>query len=672
MTQPIERPVYPFTAIVGQPRMTLALLLHAVNPALGGVLIRGKKGTAKSTAVRALAGLLPEIDRVRTCIYGCDPWNAASACDDCRPHIARGDLLPRDMARVPVVELPIGATEDRIVGSLDLESAIQSGRRSFEPGLLARANRGILYMDEVNLLGDHLVDLLLDAAAMGRNYVEREGVSVSHPAQFMLVGTMNPEEGELRPQLLDRFALAVEVENLVDPAARAEAVRRRIAFDADPFGFIATCQAEAEDERGRLGRARTLLPRVTLPPPMLELIVHLCVAFDVDGLRADLAMHRAATTIAAYRGRLEVGESDVREAAELVLPHRRRRQPFEEPGLDPALLDQAIEQLRHGDGERNGLRGQQSHQPPASPSSRHSTGSQNDAQAGQSPSQTRSPTSGEAQERWNAPARPPQGMALPMQPGKARSEDGGRRRTAKSGRRGATVRAVAPSGSIGELALGATLAAAAPHQAARRRAGGPAVMIHAGDLRERVRSGRSGTLVLFVVDASGSMGARERMAQTKGAVMALLLDAYRKRDQVGMITFRGGDAELVLPPTNSVDLAERHLRALATGGRTPLAAGLELGRTVVERELRGRHPVEPLLVLVSDGRANSAPLGIDPWQAARQAAVRIRSRGWRAVVVDTEQGRSGAGFARTLAGWLDGSYLRLDGPEPWRRALTVD
>ncbi|MBX5493585.1 MAG: ATP-binding protein, partial [Chloroflexi bacterium] len=339
---PTTRPVFPFTALVGQEQLKRALVLTAINPRIGGVLVRGERGTAKSTAVRALANLLPDIAVIADCRYHCDPAAPEGWCDDCRARFPDGAAPPVAHCRVPLVALPVGATEDRVLGTLELERAIQSGERHFEPGLLAVANRGILYVDEVNLLPDHLVDVLLDAAAMGVNYVEREGISVRHPAQFLLVGTMNPEEGDLRPQLLDRFALAVEVAGLRAPAERAEVVRRRIAFEADPAGFAAAWEATEAAERARILAARALLPRVVLDERMLGLITQLCCDFAVDGLRADIVMYKTAITLAAYAGRGRVIEADVREAAELALLHRRRRQPFEQPELDHEQLDERI------------------------------------------------------------------------------------------------------------------------------------------------------------------------------------------------------------------------------------------------------------------------------------------------------------------------------------------
>jgi magnesium chelatase subunit D len=324
--------LYPFSAVVGQEAMQLALLLNAINPAIGGVLIRGQKGTAKSTAARALAVLLP-------------PLKEADLTIEMRAN-GRVESIPfsRPPAASRFIELPVGATDDRVVGTLDIEHALQAGQRRFEPGLLAQAHGGILYVDEVNLLADHIVDVLLDAAASGVNTVEREGISVSHPARFILVGTMNPEEGDLRPQLLDRFGLAVEVVGQPDPAARAEIVRRRIAYEANPTEFYARFASPEAHLRRRIAEAQTLLPQVTLSEGLLELITHICAGSGVDGLRADIVMYKAALTLAAWEARRQVTVEDVRRTAELALLHRRRRQPFEEPGLDQQQLDEFIQQ----------------------------------------------------------------------------------------------------------------------------------------------------------------------------------------------------------------------------------------------------------------------------------------------------------------------------------------
>ncbi|MET8093438.1 ATP-binding protein, partial [Micromonospora sp. NPDC005220] len=333
---------YPFSAVLGMADMRLALLLNAVSPAIGGVLVRGEKGTAKSTAVRALAALLPPVRRVAGCRFGCDPAEPDPACPD-GPHPA-GAAAETHPARL--VELPVGAAEDRVVGSLDLEKALGEGVRAFEPGLLAAAHRGVLYVDEVNLLHDHLVDLLLDAAAMGRSHVEREGVSVSHAARFLLVGTMNPEEGELRPQLLDRFGLTVEVNASRDPEIRVEVVRRRLAADADPVGFAARWADADAEIAAQVAAARRRLPGVRLPDAALRQIAEVCAAFDVDGMRADIVTARTALAHASWHGRDRVTIDDVRVAARLALPHRRRRDPFDTPGLDEKRLDEALQRAQ--------------------------------------------------------------------------------------------------------------------------------------------------------------------------------------------------------------------------------------------------------------------------------------------------------------------------------------
>ncbi|MGO4132923.1 ATP-binding protein, partial [Janibacter sp. YAF2_2] len=330
-------PTFPFTALVGADELTSALLLSAISPEIGGVLVRGEKGTAKSTAVRALASVLPEQRVASECRFGCDP-DRDEDCPD-GPHEDAATTRP---ARL--VELPVGATEDRVVGSLDLRRALGDGEAAYQPGLLAEAHRGILYVDEVNLLHDHLVDVLLDAAAMGRNTVERDGVSISHPARITLVGTMNPEEGELRPQLLDRFGLTVHVAASRDPHVRAEVVRRRLEADLDPAGFAARfADAEAELTQ-RLAAAREAVRRVALDERTLRTIARVCAGFDVDGMRADIVTARTAAAHAAWEGRDHVTREDIRAAALLSLPHRRRRAPFDAPGLDEDLLDRLLDE----------------------------------------------------------------------------------------------------------------------------------------------------------------------------------------------------------------------------------------------------------------------------------------------------------------------------------------
>ncbi|MET9534024.1 putative cobaltochelatase [Streptomyces sp. NPDC006649] len=655
---------YPFTAVVGMDDLRLGLLLNAVSPAVGGVLVRGEKGTAKSTAVRALSALLPGVPVVSGCRFSCDPGAPDPACPD-GPHEGT-DGVSRD-ARM--VELPVGASEDRLVGALDIERALAEGVKAFEPGLLADAHRGILYVDEVNLLHDHLVDLLLDAAAMGASYVEREGVSVRHAARFLLVGTMNPEEGELRPQLLDRFGLTVEVAASRDPDQRVEVVRRRLAYDDDPAGFAARWADEESELRARIVAARALLPSVRLGDPALRQIAATCAAFEVDGMRADIVMARTATALAAWAGRSDVTADDVRQAALLALPHRRRRNPFDAPGLDEDKLDDTLKESAGQDD--GGTDGNDDDPDPDGggggglPPQRDGDGGPGDTPQQQEPAADGSdtPAQPEADGSTARGGGGQQAAAKAAEPFRTRmlsvpglGEGAAGRRSRARTEHGRTTGSRRPQGALTKLHLAATVQAAAPHQRARGRSG-RGLVVRRDDLRQATREGREGNLVLFVVDASGSMAARQRMSAVKGAVLSLLLDAYQRRDKVGLVTFRGKDAEIALPPTSSVDAAAARLDTLPTGGRTPVAAGLLKAHEVLRVE-RMRDPSRrPLLVVVTDGRATGGP---DPVALAARAARLHEAEGVASVVVDCEAGPVRLGLARELAQRLGGTAVTLD------------
>jgi magnesium chelatase subunit D len=689
---------FPFSAVVGQDALRLALLLNAVSPQIGGVLVRGEKGTAKSTAVRAVATLLPAVTVIPGCRFSCDPAGPDPRCPD-GPH----ETGPEVTRTVRMVELPVGASEDRLLGALDIERALTEGVKAFEPGLLADAHRGILYVDEVNLLHDHLVDVLLDAAAMGSSYVEREGLSVRHAARFLLVGTMNPEEGELRPQLLDRFGLTVEVTASREPDERAEVVRRRLAYDADAEGFTTRWKDDEDALRERIVAARALLPRVGLADAVLRQIAATCAAFEVDGMRADIVMARTATALAAWAGRTEVLREDVRSAALLALPHRRRRNPFDAPGLDEDKLDETLEQYGAdgpeqpegrdpGDASAPADGGQDaaakapqpddgpdddpgpggpggggavppgSAQPPPDGTARAAEGAATDVSAPPAapddgapaiPAQSPPPAAGGAEQPAAGACEPFRTRLLTV-PGLG---DGaaGRRSRART-EHGRTTGARAPRGTLTALHLAATVRAAAPYQRARGRTGA-GLVVRRGDLRQAVREGREGNLVLFVVDASGSMAARRRMGAVKGAVLSLLLDAYQRRDKVGLVTFRGASADVALPPTSSVEAAAARLESLPTGGRTPLAAGLLRAHEVLRVE-RLRDPARrPLLVVVTDGRASG---GTDPLRHADRAAGLFAADGTASVVVDCESGPVRLGLAGRLAGRLGTTAVTLD------------
>ncbi|NED95534.1 magnesium chelatase subunit D family protein [Phytoactinopolyspora alkaliphila] len=712
---------YPFTAVVGMEDLRLALVLSAVSPATGGVLVRGEKGTAKSTMVRALAGLLPAVDVVAGCRFSCAPKSPDPECPD-GPHDDGDDSLARP-ARL--VELPVGASEDRVLGSIHLERALTEGVTAFEPGLLAAAHRGILYVDEVNLLHDHLVDVLLDAAAMGRAKVERENVSVSHAARFVMVGTMNPEEGELRPQLLDRFGLTVEVAASRDPGVRADVVRSRLAYEADAAGFAARF---ADDERRlaeRIAAARERLGDVVLTDAALRQITEVCAAFEVDGMRADLVTAQTAIAHAAWSGRTVVETEDVRAAARLALPHRRRRNPFDSPGLDDEQLEQVLEDFSPDDPDPgpgpDGTGGDGPGDDPGSGPDDSGPGSDRDSSlagadpgaadsaspesagtsAGEAPSASQpspsvAPRAGETAPASgdDAPGRRPPGddvqtAATPYRArlltvsGQGAGAQGRRSRAITSS--GRTIGARRPKeGETGSPHLMATLMAAAPHQARRRAVAaeaaaerartraGTVVRLRREDVRLAVREGREGNLVLFSVDASGSMGAKARMREVKTAILSLLLDAYQRRDKVGLVTFRGYDATLALPPTTSVDAAASRLESMPTGGRTPLAEGLaETARVVALESVRDSRR-RPLVVVVTDGRATAGKNAVARSHHAGAVLARElhRTRG-TAVVVDCESGPVRLGLAASLATGLGAEHLVLDGVAAGATATTL-
>ncbi|MEN6444277.1 MAG: putative cobaltochelatase [Methanoregula sp.] len=627
--------IYPFSAIVGQEPMKVALILNAINPGIGGILIRGEKGTAKSTAARALAHLLPGRQVVDGCIFGCDPADKNSLCLDCQKKYP--DLIAKP-AKMRVVELPISATEDKVVGSLDIEHALKKGEKKFEPGILAQANRNILYVDEVNLLNDHIVDVLLDAAAMGTNYIEREGVSYVHPSSFILIGTMNPEEGELRPQLLDRFGLCVDIEGIHDADTRVEVIRRRQKYERAPEEFLCIWESHEQELRERIVKAQGLLPTVTVSDDMLRMIAQICIDMAVDGHRADITMMKTAATIAAYHGCTDVSDNDVREAAALVLPHRMRRRPFSEQPMDKQKMEQAIEKSRT---DHN------------LPIDKH------DHPENPKPQENSLPDGSlTTQFAEGSPFRLNQQHLSPPRRVDPLKREGSGRRSVTESPNGKYVRSRIPKTIGPDIALDATIRAAAPHQI--DHAGELAINIERSDIREKVRERKLGNTVLFVVDASGSMGVQQRMTAVKGAILSLLLDAYQKRDRVGLVVFRGKGAEILLPPTSSVERARKYMKSLPVGGKTPLAHGLSKGYEVLKRELViNRHTI-PRLILISDGKGNVSMGSGSPMDDAKEVATHIRDAGISSLVIDSEQSFISFGLAHDLSDELGAQYLKLE------------
>jgi magnesium chelatase subunit D len=640
----MKRIVLPFTAIVGQRNLKQALVLNAINPGLLGVLVRGEKGTGKSTAVRALADLLPEMDVVR-CPFNCSPASPSLQCSACSDRCAGGEELPTIRRKAKVVELPLGATEDRVTGTLDIEKALREGVKALEPGILAEVNQGILYIDEVNLLDDHLVDVLLDSAAMGVNTVEREGISVSHPSKFILVGTMNPEEGEIRPQLLDRFGLSVEVTGTKDAGERIEIVKTVEEFEKDPESFHGKYENEQERLRQRILRAREVLDEVEIADGLLGTIADICLEFEVHGHRADFLIARAAKTTAAYNLRKNVTEEDIVEAAELVLPHRMRRMPFEEPKPVRVKVEAAMKNRKA---------------PPQDGDSDDSeTVSADDDEEGerrlQDDLERRAVRKAlEAGERRRVEIR--------LTKDRKRRSGSGRRARTLSTHSGKYVKARVPDDRTTDIAIDATIRAAVARKGR--------LEIDTADLMEKVRSKKISSVILFVVDASGSMAAMRAMQMAKKAVLTLLEDSYQKRDKVGFVAVNGDRATVLLQPTSSVELAVRYLRELPTEGRTPLADGLYKGLQVLRAQLWKNRNIIPIMVLVSDGRGN-VPIVSNPKSEAISLAREIKKQGINMVVIDFDDDFLNLGYNREIVDAAGASHYQLDELDPGRLVEVV-
>ena len=664
----IESRVFPFSAIVGQERMTRALILNAVSPRIGGVLIRGERGTAKSTAARALAELLPEIAVVDGCRFNCDPARSDRLCDECRDRVAAGEELPVVTRRTRFVDLPVSATEDRVVGTLDIEKAIQKGERHFDPGVLAAANRGLLYVDEVNLLDDHVVDLLLDSAAMGINVVEREGISFGHPPRFILVGTMNPEEGDLRPQLLDRFALCVDIRGIANVPDRVAILERNTEFEANPTVFNAEWAPRDRELSEEIARARVMVDAVRYSRHDLSTIATLTASLDVDGHRADLVILKAARAHAAFEGRQSIKDRDILLAAELALPHRLKRQPFQKAEIDAAELQNQLDAARaeHRDvlpDADSEIDEREESSPQKKKASLEDETGKPEAQRATHPARQVIPGTPQAGQWWEG--------GDPVEAGEqfqarrldtpldrlTRSSAGRRSQTRTKRKRGRYIQAEPAKGDTSDLAFDATLRAAAPYQKRRARTSeqtGPAegqvaLALRKDDLQRKIRVRRAANLVLFVVDASWSMAVAERMEATKGAIFSLLTDAYQRRDRVGLVVFQKNDAAVVLPPTNSIDLARQALTDIPVGGKTPLAAGLTLALKVVNQEKRVHPDVMPMVILLTDGAGNVSLTDLPPQQEAFQVAALIKEQRIRSVVINMEHAAFDQGLAQQLA-----------------------
>jgi len=656
---------FPFSAIVGQELLKQGLLANAVDPSIGGLLIRGEKGTGKTTAVRSFAAVLPEKESVSGCRFGC--LRNGEACEECTERASSGETLSYAPVPVEVVDLPLNASEDRVVGSLDLESALREGRKRFEAGVLGKANGNILYIDEVNLLDDHVVDVLLDVAVSGVNVVMREGVTYRHPSRFLLVGTMNPEEGELRPQLLDRFGLCVEVSGEREVGLRKEIVSRVLSYEEGSSSFFSEWEGRDAVLKHAVREARGRLGEVDLSERTVRTVNEAVAALGAAGHRADLAILKTARAFCAWRGGKELSADDLREAFRLALPHRIPRggvneraarrveqllarafpgqmaeeeetekpRPFVPlPGSEhgfrrggmvvriPALSDeekerQAVEQAMAARRRSEAARA----------SRREAPGSCGDPDCDL--------CQGYVESNIHAPSAPYTVRKIAVPKGRTLSDAAGKRSRAKTkSSRGRYVRS-GPWSKGGDVALDATLFRAAASGHVERGTG--RVRVDVADLRGKRRERKVGNLILVVLDASASMETQRRMVATKGAVLSLLRDAYVKRDRVGLISFRDSVAEVVVPPTESVALAAMQLSWLASGGTTPLSIGLFAAVRTLEMEQVREPGRKALVVLITDGRANVAYHGGEPLEEAVRMARIFRRRRVASLVIDTDR-----------------------------------
>ncbi|CAA7603225.1 von Willebrand factor type A domain protein [Acididesulfobacillus acetoxydans] len=636
-----KRNLFPFAAMVGQEQVKRALLIASVNPKVAGVLVSGAKGTGKSTMVRGLAEV-----------------------------VATGKMA----------ELPLSVTEDMLFGSLDLTYALAQGTKRFSPGILAKAHGNILYVDDINLLRREFLNAILATAAQGVSIVEREGISERRVARYITIGTMNPEEGTLPPAVLDRFGLYAAAGGETTVAARVEIVRRVLAFEREPELFRQQYREMNENIRQQVSRAGKIIDNIEITQGMMSLAAQLSLQAHCAGHRAELFLLEAGKALAALAGREFLLPTDLEEAALFVLPHRMGREeqgPFERPGrFSEQQQEQEENRKESGEKEREEerqARGKFSNtaEPEADRVEPAGAVEPKEDREGEANRRQKEPVGPQCQESgYNGDVKdktadiditfPFLNLSLTLAPNRqVRRGSGKRNRTRSTQRRGRYVRAAFPCGPVTDLALDATLRAAAPYQKLRKK-GKCRLTIQQEDLRQKVREQRSGNTFLFVVDASGSMGSYDRMRAVKGAIFAVLRDAYQKRDQVGLIAFRRQRAEVLLPVTRSVDLAQKCLRQLPTGGKTPLAEGLSKAFSLLKLMGKKEKELEPVLFLVTDGRANSTRTGNgDAVADALKIAGKIRTEGFYSVVIDTESNFVKLGIAQAVAHTMGSAYYSL-------------
>lgn len=619
--------IFPFVAVEGQERIKKALLLNIANKKIGGVLINGEKGTAKSTLVRGLGELFSEMK---------------------------------------VINLPLNITEDNLVGSIDIEKTMKSGKKIFQEGLLKKCHGNILYVDEINLLGDSIVSSILEVASREMNYVERDGVSFSHECRFVLIGTMNPEEGDLRPQLLDKFGLYVNAVGTRNVLERVRIVKKRLEYENNPIEFCKKYVEEEEILKEKVNRAKERVEKIKVSEQIMNIAVKIVEEANTIGNRAEIILVETAKSLAALDGRSYLNIDDLKEAAIFVLPHRTNQKQESTPqNKGNELKDNNHEDEQEDkDSEENNLPDEKQEKETPEESGKENE-EKNDSETSEDfdrdEEEKKNNENTESEEEFEIGEifKVKDILIDTVHDTKKRAGTGKRCKTKSGSLQGRYIKSTLPKGKIRDFAFDATIRAAAPYQT-KNKENNLMISIKKEHIRVKIREKRTGANILFVVDSSGSMGVKKRMEAVKGAIMSLLKDAYEKRDKVGMVSFRRDRAEELLPITRSIDLAQKKLEKLTTGGKTPLAEGIAKAYTIMKNEIRKDKEIVPLIVFLTDGKGNFSVSGKDPVKESIEMAEKIKNDGIRAIVIDTEEGFIKLEMAKTLSEAMKADYYKLE------------